>query len=81
MIERKITVSGIAELTTEKTMFIVQKAVSFKSDIKLLHDGRTINAKSLLGMLVIGIKRGSEVTIIADGTDEESAVEALSIML
>lgn len=81
MIERKITVTGIAELTTEKTMFFVQKAVSFKSDIKLLHDGKTINAKSLLGMLVIGIKRGSEVTIIADGTDEESAVEALSIIL
>lgn len=81
MIERKITVTGIAELTTEKTMFFVQKAVSFKSNIKLLHDGKTINAKSLLGMLVIGIKRGSEVTIIADGTDEESAVEALSIML
>ena len=57
--------------------FFIQKSNEFKSSIWVEKDERRVNAKSLLGVLSLGILGGTEVTIIADGVDEEAAVEAL----
>ena len=59
----------------------VQKANEFKSTIWVEKEERRVNAKSLLGVLSLGIVKGTEITLIANGSDEEEAVEALVSML
>ena len=54
-----------------------QKANEFKSSIWVEREERKVNAKSLLGVLSLGITKGTTINIIADGVDEEDAVEAL----
>ena len=50
----------------------------FKSGIWVEKDERRVNAKSLLGVLSLGIVKGTTITLIADGSDEKEAVEALA---
>lgn len=57
--------------------FFIQKANEFKSSIWVEKDDRRVNAKSLLGVLSLGIVKGDVITIASDGADEEQAVTAL----
>lgn len=57
--------------------FFIQKANEFKSSIWVEKEERRVNAKSLLGVLSLGIMKGTEITIIGDGPDEISAVDTL----
>ena len=57
--------------------FFIQKSNEFKSSIWVEKGDRRINAKSLLGILSLGIIKGTEIRIIADGVDEEAAVSSL----
>ena len=57
--------------------FFIQKANEFKSSIWVEKDERRVNAKSLLGVLSLGIMGGTEIRIIAGGSDEKTAVEEL----
>ena len=57
--------------------YFIQKANEFKSGIWVEKDERRVNAKSLLGVLSLGIVKGTTITLIADGTDEKEAVGAL----
>ena len=61
--------------------FFIQKAKEFKSSIWVEVEERRVNAKSLLGVLSLGIVKGTEITLIANGPDEEEAVEALATLL
>ena len=68
-------------LFNRQATYFIQKANEFKCSIWIEADDRKINAKSLLGVLSMGITKGTSVNIIADGADEEEAVKALSDML
>lgn len=57
--------------------FFIQKANEFKSSIWVEKEERKVNAKSLLGVLSLGVIKGGEITIIADGKDEIKAVDSL----
>ena len=57
--------------------FFIQKANSFKSSIWIENSDRRANAKSLLGVLSLGISKGDTITLLADGEDEQSAVDGL----
>ena len=57
--------------------FFIQKANEFKSSIWIEKEERRVNAKSLLGILSLGIVGGTQIRIIADGADEQEAVTAL----
>ena len=57
--------------------FFIQKANEFKSSIWIEKEERRVNAKSLLGILSLGIVGGTQIRIIADGADEEAAVDGL----
>jgi len=57
--------------------FFIQKANEFKSSIWVEREDRKVNAKSLLGVLSLGIIKGTAINLIADGADEQEAVEAL----
>ncbi|SMC41644.1 HPr family phosphocarrier protein [Papillibacter cinnamivorans] len=61
--------------------FFIQKANEFKSSIWVEKDERRVNAKSLLGVLSLGIVKGTAIHIIADGPDEVGAVGALAELI
>ena len=68
-------------LHNKQATYFIQKANEYRSSIWIEVDDRRINAKSLLGVLSMGVTTGTNVTLVADGTDEEAAVNALSEML
>ena len=68
-------------LHNKQSTYFIQKANEFRSSIWIEVEDRRINAKSLLGVLSMGVTTGTNVTLVADGADEEAAVSALSEML
>ena len=68
-------------LHNKQATYFIQKANEFRSSIWIEVEDRRINAKSLLGVLSMGVTTGTNVTLVADGADEEPAVSALSEML
>jgi phosphocarrier protein len=56
---------------------LVQHASKFKSDIRLEYDGKTVNLKSIVGVMSLGIEYGHRFTITSSGEDEEEAIAAL----
>ena len=77
MFVKDVLLKNQVGLHARPATFFIQKANEFKSSIWVERDERRVNAKSLLGVLSLGILGGSEIRIIADGTDEQAAVEAL----
>ena len=77
MFSKEVLVSHQAGLHARPATFFIQKANEFKSSIWVEKDERKVNAKSLLGVLSLGVTRGVNIHIIADGADEEQAVLAL----
>lgn len=81
MISKQVTVSNTVGLHARPATFFIKKANEYKSSIWIESDSRRVNAKSLLGILSLGIIGGTEITIIADGPDETDAVEGLEGLL
>lgn len=81
MYTEKTVVRCESGLHNKQATYFIQKANEFKSSIWLEAEDRKINAKSLLGVLSMGIFTGSTVNLIADGADEKEAVQALAKML
>ncbi len=77
MFSKEVTVQNQVGLHARPATFFIQKANEFKSSIWIEKDERRVNAKSLLGVLSLGIVGGTGIKIIADGSDEEAAVEDL----
>ncbi len=77
MYMKEATVNNQVGLHARPATFFIQKANEFKSSIWVEKDERRVNAKSLLGVLSLGIVKGTAINLIADGTDEKEAVEAL----
>ena len=77
MISRDVTITNSIGLHARPATFFIQKANTFKSSVWIEKDERKVNAKSLLGVLSLGIAKGMVVTIIADGADENEAVDGL----
>ncbi len=77
MFSKEVLVSNQVGLHARPATFFIQKANEFKSSIWVEKDERKVNAKSLLGVLSLGITRGVNINVIADGADEEQAVSAL----
>jgi len=78
MVSSEIVVNNQVGLHARPATFFIQKANEFKCGIWVEKDERKVNAKSLLGVLSLGIIKGTKITIIADGVDEGEAVAALS---
>ncbi len=77
MVKRDVTITNNIGLHARPATFFIQKANSYKSSVWIEKDDRKISAKSLLGVLSLGIAQGMTVTIIADGQDEKDAVDGL----
>ena len=81
MKSREVVITNASGLHARPATFFIQKATEFKSTIWIEMDERRVNAKSLLGVLSLGIVKGMEINLIADGSDEVAAVEALASMV
>lgn len=77
MFVKDVTVENQVGLHARPATFFIQKANEFKSSIWVEKQERRVNAKSLLGVLSLGIMCGTDIRIIADGSDEKEAVEGL----
>ena len=74
MYTQNVTINNEVGLHARPATFFIQKANEFKSGIWLEKDERRVNAKSLLGVLSLGIVKGTTITLLADGADEKEAV-------
>lgn len=81
MFSKEVVVNNQVGLHARPATFFIQKANEFKSGIWVEKDERRVNAKSLLGVLSLGIVKGTAINIIADGADEEEAVGALAELI
>ena len=77
MCVKEVMVQNQVGLHARPATFFIQKANEFKSSIWVEMEERRVNAKSLLGVLSLGIVGGTKIDIIADGSDEQEAVDSL----
>ena len=77
MYSKDVMVQNQVGLHARPATFFMQKANEFRSSIWIEKEERRVNAKSLLGILSLGIIGGTQIKIIADGADEQAAVNAL----
>ena len=77
MISRSVTIQNNHGLHARPATSFIQKATSYKSSIWVEKEDCRVNAKSLLGVLSLGIVKGTTITLIADGQDENEAISGL----
>ena len=77
MLERQITISNKLALHARASAKLVQTLHGFQSSVFLVHRGKEVNAKSIMGVMMLAAGLGSVLTLRADGADEESALQAL----
>ncbi len=77
MFVKEVLVQNQVGLHARPATFFIQKANEYKSSIWVEKDERKVNAKSLLGVLSLGITKGLRISIVAEGPDEEEAVNEL----
>jgi len=77
MLMKRVILTNQVGLHARPATFFIQKANEFKSSIWVERDERKVNAKSLLGVLSLGVVKGGAINLIADGEDEEEAIAAL----
>jgi len=78
MVSKDVVVNNQVGLHARPATFFIQKANEFKSSIWVEKEERRVNAKSLLGVLSLGIVKGTAITLIAEGVDEATAVDTLA---
>ena len=81
MISRSVTIKNSIGLHARPATFFIQKANSYKASIWVEKEDCRVNAKSLLGVLSLGISQGTKITLIADGQDEAEAIDGLSVLV
>lgn len=81
MISREIKIVNTIGLHARPATFFIQKANSFKSSVWVEKGDCRVNAKSLLGVLSLGIVKDTVITIIADGPDENAAIDGLCTLV
>lgn len=77
MVSKEITVKIVSGLESRPVAMFVQVASQFKSSVYVSLQDKKVNAKSIMGMMSLGVIEGESLTIIAEGEDEEKAIEEL----
>lgn len=81
MAEKIVTVNLRSGLHARPAALFVQQANKFTSDVFVEKSGKSVNAKSIMGIMSLAISKGTEITIRAEGSDADRAVETLSEMV
>ncbi len=77
MVSKYVIVQNQVGLHYKPATFFIQKANEYKSTILIERQERRVNAKSLLGVLSLGVLKGTEIKLIADGPDEKEAIDGM----
>ncbi|MCE1194932.1 HPr family phosphocarrier protein [bacterium] len=80
MVELETTIKNRAGIHARPSALIAQTAVKFASRIFLEKSGNRINAKSIMGIITLAASFGSKIKIIAEGTDEQAAADAIKVL-
>ncbi len=75
--EKVVSIKNASGLHARPAGMFVKKAAEFKSSVDVVAKGKTVNAKSIMGIMSLGLAQGDELTIVANGEDQEAAVNAL----
>ncbi|MEH7634517.1 HPr family phosphocarrier protein [Bacillus pumilus] len=78
MVEKTVTIQLKTGLQARPAALFVQEANRFGAEIFLEKDGKRVNAKSIMGLMSLAISSGVTITLIADGADEQEAIDALT---
>ena len=81
MTTKTVTIGLSEGLETRATAMLVQKACQFSSAIYVEAGNKKVNTKSIMGMMTLGLNKGEEVTIVANGEDEEAAIAEMEKFL
>ena len=81
MISREVTITNTIGLHARPATFFIQKANAYKCTVWVEKEDRKVNAKSLLGVLSLGIAQGMSIKLIADGPDEKDALDGLEALV
>lgn len=77
MVKKDVVVKSVSGLHARPGSNLVELALTFKSDIKLIHNESTINAKEILEVMMGNINCGDKLTVVAEGTDEQKALDSI----
>lgn len=77
MVSREVVITNASGLHARPATFFIQKANTYKASVWIEKEDRKVNAKSLLGVLSLGVAKDMTVTLIADGQDENAAITGL----
>lgn len=78
MIETTLTIRNAAGLHTRPAAMLVKLTATFASNVELIRDGFTINAKSIIGVMTLAAEQGAQLTLRVDGADEQKAVQEIA---
>lgn len=81
MLERKVQITHIEDHEFELATMVVQTAGRFNSVISIIMDNKRVNAKSIMGMMSLGLMEDDEVVVTANGPDEAEAIEGMTKLL
>lgn len=77
MIKKQVEIKISNGLEARPVALLVQVASQYESDIYVESENKTVNAKSIMGMMSLGLTTGEQITVIAEGSDEEEAVKEI----
>ncbi|GGD07328.1 phosphocarrier protein HPr [Pontibacillus salipaludis] len=77
MVEQTMTITSEDGVHARPATVLVQTAGQYKADVNLEYNGKSVNLKSIMGIMSLGIPSGAEVKITAEGTDEEEALNGV----
>ena len=78
MEKREFTITSETGIHARPATLLVQAASKYNSDINLEYNGKSVNLKSIMGVMSLGVGQGADVTITADGDDAKEAIEAIA---
>lgn len=81
MVEREIMIMNKLGLHARPAAQLVQKASKFESEIKLKRHNLEVNAKSIMGVMMLAAELGSKITIVAEGPDEKKAIKEIGLII
>ena len=81
MIRKPVTIQNNMDMEDRPVAHLVQEASQYASQVNIVMGSKKINAKSIMGMMSLKLQKGEDVTIVADGQDEDAAVSGVATFL
>ncbi|MCZ0704254.1 phosphocarrier protein [Natronobacillus azotifigens] len=78
MKEQKFTITDDTGIHARPATLLVNKAGQYESHIEMHYNGKTVNLKSIMGVMSLGVPKGANITITAEGADEEQAIAGIA---